>query len=70
MSLLKQDFLHIDLTPFLESVISEIQNLPGHVFFQNVQDLIYISKMQQKIEKKFYVFEIIASQFVSLNFLY
>ena len=36
-------------------------------FFQNVQNLRYISKMQQKIEKKFFVSQIIASELVSLN---
>ena len=43
----------------------------GHFFFflQNVQDLIQISKIQQKNEKKIFVSEIIASQFGSLNFL-
>ena len=30
---------------------------------------MYISKMQEKIEKKLFVFEIIASEFVSLNCL-
>ena len=35
-------------------------------FFQNVQNLRYISKMQQKIEKKFFVSQIIASELVSL----
>ena len=28
---------------------------------------MYISKMQEKIEKKLFVFEIIASEFVALN---
>ena len=43
----------------------------GHFFFflQNVQDLIQISIIQQKNEKKIFVSEIIASQFGSLNFL-
>ena len=38
-------------------------------FFQNVQNLILISKMQKKSRFFFVVFEIIASQLVSLNFL-
>ena len=31
---------------------------------------MYISKMQKKIQKKFFVFEVIAPQLVPLNFLY
>ena len=38
----------------------------GHLFFQNVQNLRYISKMQPKIEKKVFVSEIIGSELVSL----
>ena len=30
---------------------------------------MYISKIQQKIQKKFFVLEIIASELVSLNYL-
>ena len=37
-------------------------------FFQNVQNFIYISKMQQKILKKVFVSQIIASELASLNF--
>ena len=49
----------------------EIQKSMTVIFFflQNVQDLIQISKIQQKNEKKIFVSEIIASQFGSLNFL-
>ena len=42
----------------------------GHLFFENVPNLMQISKMQEKIEKKFFVFEIIASELVALNCLY
>ena len=31
----------------------------GHLFVENVQNLMQISKMQEKIEKKLFVFEII-----------
>ena len=39
-------------------------------FFENIQDLIQISKMSPEIQKKCFVFDIIASEFVSLNCLY
>ena len=42
----------------------------GHLFFENVQNLMQISKMQEKIEKKLFVFEIIASELVALNIVY
>ena len=38
-----------------------------HLFIHNVQNLRYISKMKQKIEKKVFVTEIIGSELVSLN---
>ena len=38
-------------------------------FFPNVQDLMQISKKQEKIENKLLVFEIIASELVALNCL-
>ena len=37
----------------------------GHLFFENVQNLMQISKMQEKIEKKLFIFEIIASELVA-----
>ena len=42
----------------------------GHLFFENVQNLMQISKMQEKIEKKLFFFEIIASESVALNCVY
>ena len=39
------------------------------LFFANVQDLMKISKMQEKIENKLFVFEVIASEIVALNCL-
>ena len=36
-------------------------------FFQNVQNLIWISRMPQKIEKNVFVSDIIPSELVSLN---
>ena len=42
----------------------------GHPFFENVGNLMKISKMQEKIHKKVFVFETIASELVALNCLY
>ena len=42
----------------------------GHPFFENVGNLMKISKMQEKIDKKLFVFEIIALELVALNSLY
>ena len=36
-------------------------------FFQNVQSLIYISEMKQKMQKKFFVLNIIAFELVAKN---
>ena len=41
-----------------------------HLLFENVQNLMSISKMQRKIEKKYFVSEIIISDLVALNCLY
>ena len=50
---LKRDSLEIYLTTFSESVISEIQKLFRTSFFLNFQNLIWLSKMQQKVRKSF-----------------
>ena len=39
-------------------------------FFENAQNLIYISKMQKEIEEMLFVSEIIASELAVLNCLY
>ena len=65
-----RDFLDIYLTTFPESVISEIKIYEGHLSLQNLQNYIYTSSIQQKIQKKFFVYGIIASGLVSLNCLY
>ena len=67
---LKRDFLNIDVTIFLG--VRNFGNKSGMsviLFFENVQNLKEIAKMQQKIQKKFFVFEILASKLVSLNCL-
>ena len=42
----------------------------GHLFFENVLNLMQISKMQKKSQKKLFVLEVIASELVALNCLY
>ena len=44
------------------SVISVIRKLSGSSFFENVRNLMQIRKIQKKIEKKSFVFEINASE--------
>ena len=41
-----------------------------HLFVENVQNLMQISKMQRIIQKKYFVSEIILSELVALNCLY
>ena len=53
----------------LQSIISKLQSLWGYLFCQNVQNFICISKLTQEMHKKGFVFEIIASEFVSLKCL-
>ena len=68
---LKWDFLDIDATMFF-GVCNLGNTLAMRVifFFENVQNSSYISKMQQKIQHKVFVFEVIASKLVALNCLY
>ena len=39
----------------------------GHVFFQSIQNFMYILEMQKQIEKIFFNLEIIAFELVALN---
>ena len=39
-------------------------------FFEYIQNLIYISKIEKKIQKKFFVFEIIAYEYDAVNIAY
>ena len=67
----KRDFLDIDRTTFFGVLnCRNISAMTVIVFFENVQNRNYISKMVREIEKKFLVFEIIASELVALNCLY
>ena len=70
-SLQKQDFLGIFLTSFFGvRNFTKYISYEGHLFFENVQNLIYLSKMLKKIQKKFFLLEIIAPELAALNCLY
>ena len=67
----KGDFLEICLTIFFR--VGNLGNLSAMrviLFFENIQNLIQLSKMKNQIEKMFSLSEIIASEFAVLNFLY
>ena len=71
MGPLKHVFLDIHLTKFFGAGISGNTSAVRVSFFlTNVDNLIEILKMEIKIEKRFSVFEIIASELVPLNCLY
>ena len=68
---LKRNYLEIFLTTFFrlrnfEKYVSD----EGHVFFKNIENLTFVSKMQKQIEKMFSVCEIIAYELAVLNCLY
>ena len=54
---------------FSESLSSKIHQLSGSTFFENIQNWILIWKMKKKIQKIFFVSEIIASENVAINCL-
>ena len=47
--------------------IGNTKTMRVNLFFRNIQNFIYISKMQQKNEKKFRASQITASELLSLN---
>ena len=42
----------------------------SHPFFENVQNLMQISEMEEKIQEMSFLSEIIVSEFVALIYLY
>ena len=62
-------FGHISTHVFRSAYFRKEISYEGHLFFENVLNLMQISKMQEKIDKKIFVFEIIASELVALNCL-
>ena len=68
---MKRDFFDIDLTRYFGfRNFGNASAMRFIFFFENVENLNYISNMQKKIQKKFFVFEIISSELVALNCLY
>ena len=67
---LKREFLDIYLTTSFG--VGNFRNTETMIrsFFQNVQNLMQIWKMQKKIQKKSFVFEINASELFAFNCLY
>ena len=62
-------FRHLSNPLFRRPEFQKYSDYVGNFFSGNVQNLIYISKMQRKILKKTFVFEIIVSELVALNCL-
>ena len=46
------------------------RNYEGDLFFENVENLIWTSKIDKKIQKMFFLSNIIASEMAVLNCLY
>ena len=70
---LKRELLDIYLsTSFLVGNFgnAEAMRVIFFFFFENVKNLMQIWKMQKKIQKKSFVFEISASELFALNCLY
>ena len=63
-------FGHISSHVFRSAYFRKEISYEGHLFFENVLNLMQISKMQAEIDKKVFVFEIMASELVSRNCLY
>ena len=60
---------HISNNVFRSALFWKEISYEGHLFFENILNLMQISKMQEKIHKKVFVFEKIASELVALNCL-
>ena len=63
-------FGHLSNHVFRSAQLRKEISYEGHLFFENVLNLMQISKMQAAIDKKVFIFEIIASELVALNCLY
>ena len=57
-------------SPISETVIWEMHRRGGSSFFENVENLMEVSRMVKIIQKKSFVSEIIVSVLVALNCLY
>ena len=69
---LKHGILDIYLTIFLGAVFPEIHKLGGTSFFGKCLkfNIDFKNEKKKKIEKKFFVFQIVAAEFIALNCLY
>ena len=67
---MKGDFLEILLTRFFG--VRNFGNTSARrvIFFENIQNLMYISKMKKQIQKMLSVSEVIAFEYTVLNCLY
>ena len=68
---IKLDFTDIYLITFFgDANYGKTSAVRVIFFFGNVQNLMGISEIQRKIEKKYFVFEVIVSELVALICLY
>ena len=63
-------FGHISNHVFRSAYFRKEIRYEGHLFFENVLNLMQISKMEKEIQKKVFVFELFASELVPLNLFY
>ena len=61
---------HISSNVFRSAYFPKEISYEAYLFFENVLNVMQISKMQEKIGKNYCLFEIIASELVTLNCLY
>ena len=60
-------FRHLPNHVFCSVQFPKYLSYKGNLFFQNVQNLILVPKTQKKIQKRLFVFQIIASEFIALK---
>ena len=63
-------FRHLSNHLFRTLQFREYTGYEGHLFFENAKNLIQVSEMRRKIEKKFFFSEIIVSELIPLNCVY
>ena len=63
-------YRHLSNHDFRTRYLGKYIGYEGHLFIENVHNLMEILKMQRKFEKKSFSCEIIVSESVALNYLY
>ena len=63
-------FNEVEKKEIKERLQGLLLNYDGHSFFQNVQSLMQISEIKPKIQKEFFVSQIIAFEQIAVNSLY